>query len=329
MMQYSRVHVGTLSVALVWVTLASPLFGAVERYKTEAAYLGRLSELGYDLVLEDFESSAWDGTRSPNASPPSGVTSQQLLWEPASKDLWGSAYSNRTHGLTTNHNWSITSPIGWGLFENHFGDIAGYPTTIRVSADVPIYAVGGWFNTNPDLQSVGFLFEDRTTANEPGYYLPGFGAMYPGDNPSVGHEFVGIVDPAGFTSVVLTGTLEVNEENVLEGGTIFGADDFTIGVPDGFISTDLPGDANGDGVVSDADYTIWADNYGSSGADVSMGDFNGDGEVTDADYTIWADNYGQTIGDVPEPASMAFLALGGLALVNPRGGRNCRVPLTR
>jgi PEP-CTERM motif-containing protein len=79
--------------------------------------------------------------------------------------------------------------------------------------------------------------------------------------------------------------------------------------------TQIPGDANGDGVVSDADYTIWADNYGQSGASWDMGDFNGDGEVSDADYTIWADNYGAGGGDVPEPTTMALVALGGLAMI--------------
>jgi methionine-rich copper-binding protein CopC len=60
------------------------------------------------------------------------------------------------------------------------------------------------------------------------------------------------------------------------------------------------GDANGDGAVTDADYTIWADNYGTqSGATQETGDFNGDGAVTDADYTLWADNYG-TVGNLGE-----------------------------
>jgi GEVED domain-containing protein/Big-like domain-containing protein len=57
----------------------------------------------------------------------------------------------------------------------------------------------------------------------------------------------------------------------------------------------LAGDANGDGAVTDADYTIWADNYGSTSGNWNIGDFNGDGNVSDADYTIWADNYGQTL----------------------------------
>jgi hypothetical protein len=81
-------------------------------------------------------------------------------------------------------------------------------------------------------------------------------------------------------------------------------------------STFLPGDANEDGWVTDADYTIWADNYGATGATWQMGDWNGDGEVTDADYTIWADNYGAGYNaqpNAPEPlTAIAVLTSGGL-----------------
>ena len=52
------------------------------------------------------------------------------------------------------------------------------------------------------------------------------------------------------------------------------------------------GDGNGDGCVTGADYTIWADNFGTLAlAGPGEGDYNGDGAVTGADYTIWADNF--------------------------------------
>jgi PEP-CTERM motif-containing protein len=79
----------------------------------------------------------------------------------------------------------------------------------------------------------------------------------------------------------------------------------------------VPGDANGDGAVTDADYTIWADTYQSTTD--SRADFNGDGTVTDADYTIWADNYGTGVGAIPEPTSMVLLGLGVVALIRRRG----------
>jgi hypothetical protein len=82
-------------------------------------------------------------------------------------------------------------------------------------------------------------------------------------------------------------------------------------------SVQLPGDANGDGFVNGADYTIWADNFQKAGG-FAQGDFNGDGKVDGADYTIWADNFtpGSAAVPVPEPTSLVLAAMGmiGLAL---------------
>ena len=198
-------------------------------YKTESEYVSALNALGVNQVSEGFESSAWNDARSPSPFDHNIVASKlngSLLWEPAAKDVWGSQFSNRQHGLTTNHNWARTGQ--WGLYEDHLGE--GYPTTIRISSASTIYGVGGWFDTNPDGQSVGFLFPDRTQAQPPGYYLQGVGVMYPGDNPAFGHAFSGIIDTDGFQSVILSGTLELDQQGQLQGGNIFGADDFLVGL---------------------------------------------------------------------------------------------------
>ncbi|MCB9839070.1 MAG: hypothetical protein H6813_07000 [Phycisphaeraceae bacterium] len=276
-MQHTRLTIGLTAL----LTLTAPIARAdVERYKVESEYLARLAELGLDTVQEGFESSVWDGTHNlqPVLDPHYlfDVTNQGIIWEPAAKDIWP-VYSSLQHGLSTTPNWARTG--GWGSYENHRGE--GYPTTIRVSAEVPIYGVGWWYDTNPNGQSVGLLFEDATTANAPGYVLGNLGAMYPGDNPtSSGHEFVGFVDPDGFTSAVLTGTLQVNEKGFLEGGVGFGTDDVTFGVPQGFNTPPCTGDIYGDGVIDTADLGLLLNDFGSASV---QSDLNNDGVVDTAD----------------------------------------------
>lgn len=86
-----------------------------------------------------------------------------------------------------------------------------------------------------------------------------------------------------------------------------------------------PGDANGDGLATGADYTTWAANFGQSTTGGSAaGDFNHDGKVTGADYTIWAAAYApQSVAPatalaVPEPATGGLLAMGLLFMLGAR-----------
>jgi hypothetical protein len=81
----------------------------------------------------------------------------------------------------------------------------------------------------------------------------------------------------------------------------------------------IPGDANLNGIVDGADYTLWADNYFATGRSWLQGDFNNDQKVDGADYTWWADNFAPTPPSapavlataVPEPSTWA-LAMGPL-----------------
>lgn len=79
-----------------------------------------------------------------------------------------------------------------------------------------------------------------------------------------------------------------------------------------------PGDASLDGIVTGADYTIYATNYGQAGG-WCYGDFNGDGVVTGADYTIYSLNYDGV--PVPEPMTLTVMGLGGLVLLRRRRNR--------
>ena len=71
-----------------------------------------------------------------------------------------------------------------------------------------------------------------------------------------------------------------------------------------------PGDFNGDGAVDGVDFGLW-----QAGA----GDADGDGDVDGVDFGIWQANYGTTAEAgataIPEPATLGFLIIGGLALL--------------
>lgn len=79
----------------------------------------------------------------------------------------------------------------------------------------------------------------------------------------------------------------------------------------------LRGDANNDGIVDDADYTLWADGYGGWGG-WQDGEWSGDGQVDDADYTLWADTYGAVGSQIPEPGSLSLLLLAATVLLRSR-----------
>jgi poly(beta-D-mannuronate) lyase len=80
-----------------------------------------------------------------------------------------------------------------------------------------------------------------------------------------------------------------------------------------------PGDYNGDGAVDAADYSIWRDTFGQSGADLPA-DGDGSGSVDATDYGIWKTNFGTVSGgagainNVPEPAMFPLLIAIAIAL---------------
>ena len=83
------------------------------------------------------------------------------------------------------------------------------------------------------------------------------------------------------------------------------------------LASALTGDGNLDGRVGLSDLAMLADNYGmAGGATWWHADFNDDGNVGLADLAALADNYGNRIAgaSVPEPAALALLAMGTLAL---------------
>jgi hypothetical protein len=85
----------------------------------------------------------------------------------------------------------------------------------------------------------------------------------------------------------------------------------------------LAGDYNDDGVVNAADYVRWRN---TNGQNVTLPGDPTPGSVTQADYDVWAGNFGSVASGgglaaesaVPEPATAIVFALASLAVVPVR-----------
>ena len=106
-----------------------------------------------------------------------------------------------------------------------------------------------------------------------------------------------------------------------------GADRAAMAVLQPYFAHPFTGDFNFDGTVDAADYTVWRDAFGATGAGQDA-DANIDGLVDDGDYAIWKTNFGDSlagaggIATVPEPATFGLCLLGAL-------GVSARRPLSR
>jgi mannan endo-1,4-beta-mannosidase len=95
------------------------------------------------------------------------------------------------------------------------------------------------------------------------------------------------------------------------------------------LAPELTGDYNGDGAVNTADFTVWRNSMGQTGAGLAA-DGNGNGKIDDGDYAVWKLYFGATNGGgagaapVPEPSALVLLLLGFATIARRRGSRSSR-----
>ncbi len=112
---------------------------------------------------------------------------------------------------------------------------------------------------------------------------------------------------------------------------LFAATPFAAAPDSLMLFTTLPGDANLDLQVEDADLSLLLTNFGNTDAPWTAGDFTGDGIVDDADLSLLLTNFGGDVRSpfsstglsinvvtIPEPATLTLFSLGCLLLARRR-----------
>ena len=197
----------------------------------------------------------------------------------------GGSYGTRVAGGAgvTDGDWhyvAITCGLQWG-----------YETTSMGSQRLNIYV-----GTPGSTETIHYTYPDNEptgrfwgTADDLAYSLY-LGGMY---NPAVDNSYLhydGMMDEVALYSEALTKEqIDAHFEASI---------------------TPIPGDADFNFIVDDADAAILADHWlQSDGVTWEDGDFNGDGWVNELDASILAANWQSgTSASVPEPCSMALLA---------------------
>jgi PKD repeat protein len=198
---------------------ATEALAQITVYTDEASYLAALTAIGRSPLAEGFEGAAWAGVRTTDPGNPQtapSVTSQGITW-------------TGSDAITTNQ-W--TARNGWALYDEPGGD----PDTLNGSSANTLYGIGGWFVTSTGTTSIR-VYVGGVTADNATLTL------------TENYAFIGLVNPAGFTTFQV-----IDTEGTPTDPEHWFSDDFTFGV-DGVPANNPP---NGTITSPAGDVTILA-----------------------------------------------------------------------
>ena len=189
----------------------------------------------------------------------------------------GANFSGATQGVSVAPGDQVTAAVE--AFVRSQDSIAG--TDNRVYLKVEFYTeFGAQYGSAQMISEHGIVIADGSVQED--VWLP---------------HSVDVVAPAGAAEARMAIVFE--QPSLANGAVHIDSTSFNVATP-----TAALGDFNGDGMINAADYTLWRDNYGTTGHRQAA-DANGDSLIDQQDYDVWASNYGtlQPATALPEPAS--------------------------
>lgn len=167
--------------------LAWPGHAQLVTFTNETAYLNALSNATYGIVVEGFEDEgAWGHVRSSISGgfqTAAAVTNNLVIWQ------------------SNSPNNSVTTGTGaafrgsYGLYSYPHGDYAhGYADGLRIRSLYPLFAVGGWFDTNTGGAQIRIDLDGDPVDFNQNLLI------------SYGPFFYGVIDTTGFNQVLVEET---------------------------------------------------------------------------------------------------------------------------
>lgn len=298
----------TLSFALVWLAAATPLAGAAGWYDNFN-----------DGNAQDGNPVTWELTEALPGNF-SATTGDYLLSAPGDGNDDSSLIASvgvsftdtyvRTQGLVLPG--SNEEEVGGtlGVFARYNPEtLSGYTAILSNGSDLQLLKVAGGA-----AEELGSIDLEIDTAADALIQLDVIGDLLnvyvwrPGQTKPV--DPVMSFNDAEYTSGRAGILYNENDDNTTGVFRFVAAQDTPL-------ADQVPGDYDNDLDVDGADFLLWQRDYGST-VNLSA-DGNGDQIVDDADLTVWKANFGTApsatanVAAIPEPSSLALLAIAGLA----------------